>query len=178
MLAKMDKNLTTASSLKCFYFTCLYAAGVVNEFGPKNIDTVACIFSLDFVQNVSRSQYLAYSFIGIAIAFVLGLFYCRLVTMIDPKAVAHRRFVRRNEKLLHAVLRPNNGAVWFDIRLIRDATDNFSDANLIGRGGFGTVYRGTLPDARQIAVKRIRNCTPEGDSEFLNEVEIINSVRQ
>ena len=74
-------------------------------------------------------------------------------------------------------MKPNTGAVWFDIRTIRDATDNFSEANLIGRGGFATVYRGTLPDARWIAVKRIRNCTPQGDSEFLNEVEIINNTR-
>jgi len=181
MLADIDKNLTSEASLKCFYFTCLYAAGVVNEFGPENRNTAECILRLPFVQTTSDRPVLVYTFIGISVALVLicvlGLFYCLLVKKIDPKAV-HRRFVRRNTILLKAAVKPNTGAVWFDIRLIRDATDNFSEANLIGQGGFGTVYRGTLPDARRIAVKRIRNCTPEGDSEFLNEVQIINSIRQ
>jgi len=181
MLAEIDKNLTSASSLKCFYFTCLYAAGVANEFGPMNRNTAQCILRLPFVQTASDHRVLVYTFIAIAMAlvliFVLGLFYCLLVKRIDPRAV-HRRFVRRNRKLLKEAVKPNTGAVWFGIRLIRHATDNFSEANLIGRGSFAMVYRGTLPDGRRIAVKRIRNCTPEGDSEFLNEVETINSVRQ
>jgi serine/threonine protein kinase len=74
-------------------------------------------------------------------------------------------------------VKPNTGAVWFSIQEIKTATDDFSEANLIGQGGFATVYSGTLPDGRRIAVKRIRNCTPEGDSEFLNEVEVINNIR-
>ncbi|EFJ32573.1 hypothetical protein SELMODRAFT_25465, partial [Selaginella moellendorffii] len=34
------------------------------------------------------------------------------------------------------------------------ATDNFSDDNRIGTGSFGTVYRGVLPDGREVAIKR------------------------
>ena len=40
------------------------------------------------------------------------------------------------------------------------------------------MYMGTFPYARQIAVKRITNCMAEGDSEFLNEVQIVNNIRQ
>jgi serine/threonine protein kinase len=124
---------------------------------------------------------LAYACIGTATALLLvsvvGLLYCLREKWIDPKAVLHRRFVRRNKNLRKSVVKPNTGAVWFDIQEIKEATDNFSDANLIGQGGFATVYRGMLLDSRRIAVKRIRNCTPEGDSEFLNEVQIINNIR-
>jgi hypothetical protein len=106
----------------------------------------------------------------------LGLLYRLWVRTRNRKAV-HRGFVRHNEELLKAFVKPNTGAVWFGIQEIKTATANFSDANVIGQGGFATVYRGTLPDGRRIAVKRIRNCTPEGDSEFLNEVEVINNIR-
>jgi len=40
------------------------------------------------------------------------------------------------------------------------------------------VYRGTLPYGQPIAVKRIRNCSAEGDADFLNEAEIINNIRR
>jgi hypothetical protein len=179
-LVDMYKNLTSgAISKKCYYFTVLYAAGVANELGPKNRNTAQCIFRLSFVQTTSRGRVIAYSFIGAAAALLicaLGLLYRLWVRRRNRKAV-HRGFVTRNEKLLKSAVKPNTGAVWFGIKEIKAATDNFSDANLIGQGGFGTVYKGTLDDARRIAVKRIRNCTPEGDSEFLNEVEIINNIR-
>jgi hypothetical protein len=181
MLTDKTQNLTEVISLKCYYSTLLYAAGVVNEFGPKSRSTAQCILRLPFVQTSPHGRVLAYGFIGTAMALLLvcavGFLYCLWVSRIDPKAVLHSIFVRRNKNLLRSAMRPNTGAVWFDIQEIRDATDNFSDENLIGQGGFATVYRGTLLDSRLIAVKRIRNCTPEGDSEFLNEVEIINNIR-
>jgi hypothetical protein len=145
ILKRMYGNSPSETTMKkCFYFACLYAAGVVNEFGPMNRNTAECILRVPFVQTTSDRRVLVYTFTGIAMALVLicalGIFYYLLVTRIDPKAV-HRRFVKRNEKLLKAAVKPNTGAVWFDIRIIRDATDNFSEANLIGRGGFATVYR-------------------------------------
>ncbi|RLN42888.1 hypothetical protein C2845_PM01G33990 [Panicum miliaceum] len=40
--------------------------------------------------------------------------------------------------------------------VILNATDNLSDAHVIGHGGFGTVYGGELPDGRRVAFKRLR----------------------
>jgi hypothetical protein len=80
MLVDMYKNLTNvATSKKCYYFTVLYAAGVVNEFGPKNRNTAQCILRLPFVQTASDRRVLAYTFMGAAAALLicaLGLLYC------------------------------------------------------------------------------------------------------
>ncbi|KAJ6401143.1 hypothetical protein OIU84_016535 [Salix udensis] len=60
---------------------------------------------------------------------------------------------------------------------IRKATRNFSRDNIIGRGGYGNVYKGELPDGSLVAFKRFKNCSAAGDSTFTHEVEVIASVR-
>ncbi|KAK8618324.1 hypothetical protein V6N13_132318 [Hibiscus sabdariffa] len=46
-------------------------------------------------------------------------------------------------------------ALQYDFTTIETATDNFSDANKLGEGGFGDVYKGVLPNKQEIAVKRL-----------------------
>ncbi|KAK6255266.1 hypothetical protein SCA6_016571 [Theobroma cacao] len=47
------------------------------------------------------------------------------------------------------------GNVVISMQVLRQVTDNFSEANILGRGGFGVVYKGELHDGTQIAVKRM-----------------------
>lgn len=56
------------------------------------------------------------------------------------------------------------------------ATNKFSDENVIGVGGTSTVYRGQLSDGRIVAIKRLRPVGSEGDFEFLSEVGFRVSV--
>ncbi|KAK1602395.1 hypothetical protein QYE76_007939 [Lolium multiflorum] len=56
------------------------------------------------------------------------------------------------------------------------ATDQFSDANLLGQGGFGFVHKGVLPDGTEVAVKQLRDGSGQGEREFQAEVEIISRV--
>ncbi|KAL5202346.1 hypothetical protein ABZP36_013298 [Zizania latifolia] len=56
------------------------------------------------------------------------------------------------------------------------ATDGFSDANLLGQGGFGYVHRGVLPTGKEIAVKQLKAGSGQGEREFQAEVEIISRV--
>ncbi|XP_040378035.1 cysteine-rich receptor-like protein kinase 6 isoform X4 [Oryza brachyantha] len=43
----------------------------------------------------------------------------------------------------------------FDLATLRCATSDFAEQNKLGHGGFGAVYKGLLPDGREIAVKRL-----------------------
>ncbi|RLN42659.1 putative LRR receptor-like serine/threonine-protein kinase [Panicum miliaceum] len=61
---------------------------------------------------------------------------------------------------------------WRELQL---ATDNFSEKNVLGQGGFGKVYKGALPDGTKIAVKRLTDYeSPGGEAAFLREVELIS----
>ena len=57
--------------------------------------------------------------------------------------------------------------------LILEATKQFSEENKLGEGGFGLVYKGTLPDGKEIAVKRLSRNSGQGLQEFKNEISLI-----
>ncbi|KAJ7956434.1 LRR receptor-like kinase family protein [Quillaja saponaria] len=59
---------------------------------------------------------------------------------------------------------------------ILNATGNFSAERIVGKGGFGTVYRGVLPDGRQVAVKKLQSEGIEGEREFRAEMEVLSGT--
>ncbi|KAK9716436.1 hypothetical protein RND81_06G233200 [Saponaria officinalis] len=65
----------------------------------------------------------------------------------------------------------------YDLATIQAATNNFSDDNKLGRGGFGFVYKGTLSDGQEIAVKRLSHGSGQGDKEFKTEIELLAKLQ-
>ncbi|XP_030551014.1 G-type lectin S-receptor-like serine/threonine-protein kinase At4g27290 [Rhodamnia argentea] len=61
----------------------------------------------------------------------------------------------------------------YDLPAIVSATNNFSDDNRIGAGGFGPVYKGNLQTGQLVAVKRLSRSSGQGLEEFKNEVLLI-----
>lgn len=62
---------------------------------------------------------------------------------------------------------------FFDFNTITLATNNFSEENKLGQGGFGIVYKGRLIEGQEIAVKRLSKNSGQGVDEFKNEVKLI-----
>ncbi|KAJ6721058.1 hypothetical protein OIU85_024181 [Salix viminalis] len=56
------------------------------------------------------------------------------------------------------------------------ATNGFSSQNFLGEGGFGSVYKGYLPDGTDVAVKQLTIGGGQGEREFKAEIEIISRV--
>lgn len=46
---------------------------------------------------------------------------------------------------------------WYGFRELQTATNQFSDENVIGEGGYGVVYRGVLHDGSVVAIKNLSN---------------------
>ncbi|CAD6342379.1 unnamed protein product [Miscanthus lutarioriparius] len=68
------------------------------------------------------------------------------------------------------------GARMFNFDELRKITNNFSEANDIGNGGYGKVYRGTLPSGQLVAVKRSQQGSLQGSLEFRTEIELLSRV--
>ncbi|KAH1232172.1 Receptor-like serine/threonine-protein kinase ALE2 [Glycine max] len=64
----------------------------------------------------------------------------------------------------------------FSMNDIEKATDNFHASRVLGEGGFGLVYSGTLEDGTKVAVKVLKREDHHGDREFLSEVEMLSRL--
>ncbi|XP_038975168.1 cysteine-rich receptor-like protein kinase 6 isoform X2 [Phoenix dactylifera] len=64
-----------------------------------------------------------------------------------------------------------------DISTLRAATANFSEENKLGEGGFGAVYKGLLPDGREIAVKKLSTSSSQGFGELRNELVLVDKLQ-
>ncbi|XP_044461082.1 putative serine/threonine-protein kinase [Mangifera indica] len=66
---------------------------------------------------------------------------------------------------------------YFSYKELRSATEDFHVRNKIGRGGFGTVYKGVLKNGKQIAVKTLSAESKQGVQEFRTEVNTLSNVK-
>nr|POF05712.1 cysteine-rich receptor-like protein kinase 29 [Quercus suber] len=75
--------------------------------------------------------------------------------------------VKKQRKKVETDEISNTESLQFNFPTIRVATDNFSDANKVGTGGFGAVYKGRLSDGQEIAVKRLSMGSGQGNERLL-----------
>jgi serine/threonine protein kinase len=64
----------------------------------------------------------------------------------------------------------------FKFAEIEKATNSFDDSTVLGEGGFGCVYQGTLEDGTRVAVKVLKRYDGQGEREFLAEVEMLGRL--
>ncbi|KAL8268440.1 hypothetical protein R6Q59_002238 [Mikania micrantha] len=65
----------------------------------------------------------------------------------------------------------------YNFTTIKAATNDFSEDNRLGQGGFGAVYKGKLIDGHEIAVKRLARNSQQGDMEFKNEILLVSKLQ-
>ncbi|CAF2090781.1 unnamed protein product [Brassica napus] len=72
-----------------------------------------------------------------------------------------------------------SGNLVISIQVLRSVTNNFSEENILGRGGFGVVYKGELHDGTKIAVKRMESSvvSDKGLAEFKSEITVLTKMR-
>ncbi|KAL4628649.1 hypothetical protein ACB092_05G255400, partial [Castanea dentata] len=110
--------------------------------------------------------------LGVPVA-VMVLFAVSVVYWLVMKKKREDSTSRRD---LDGTRRDSNLPV-FDLKTIIAATNNFSIANLLGKGGFGLVYKGLLQNGMEIAVKRLSKNSRQGIEQFKNEVVLIAKLQ-
>lgn len=65
----------------------------------------------------------------------------------------------------------------FSYKELKLATNGFDTSNVIGKGGSGTVFKGTLKDGKLIAIKRLDALSLQTEREFQNELQILGGLR-
>ncbi|CAL9000302.1 unnamed protein product [Prunus brigantina] len=87
--------------------------------------------------------------------------------------VSHNSGGTENSHMIEA------GNLVISVQVLRKVTKNFAPENELGRGGFGTVYKGELEDGTQLAVKRMEGgvISSKALDEFEAEIAVLSKVR-
>ncbi|KAL1226309.1 putative LRR receptor-like serine/threonine-protein kinase RKF3 [Cardamine amara subsp. amara] len=165
----------------CAAFPSIYAAAYANRYGPTDKGTAKCLFQLDLASSSSGNGNkvkivvsLAVLLVASALVITAWYWYCR----------RKRKVFKPRDHSLEAgtqsrldSMSGSTTLVKFSFDEIKKATNNFSRHHIIGRGGYGNVFKGVLPDGTEVAFKRFKNCSAGGDANFAHEVEVIASIR-
>ncbi|CAK7346924.1 unnamed protein product [Dovyalis caffra] len=124
-LTSIDPNATS----KCFYYTCLYAAGIVSKLGPLDATTAACTLALPLAnsgtkkpaKSKDRLLKLVFGLLGALIGVLLAF---GLITMYR-KSEKKRKVNASHDKFVSsfkASVLPNSGAKWFHLSELERVT--------------------------------------------------------
>ncbi|KAF8031498.1 hypothetical protein BT93_D0651 [Corymbia citriodora subsp. variegata] len=137
-----------------------------------------------FYEVEKKSRISSRSVIGITSATSVVVLLC----VVLPFALKRERNKRNNVEFIHIANLmaycctvgsqiSELDSLQFDVGAIEAATNYFSNHNKLGEGGFGPVYRGTLPCGKKIAAKRLSQTSKQGMQEFKNEVELVAKLQ-
>ncbi|AES59550.2 cysteine-rich receptor-like protein kinase 26 [Medicago truncatula] len=111
--------------------------------------------------------------VPIAIVVMVFIFICIYLRLRKPKKTCEE--VQEEEE--DDIIDITTEQLQLDFNTIRIATNDFSDSDKLGKGGFGAVYKGRLFNGQEVAVKRLSMNSGQGDSEFKNEVFLVAKLQ-
>ncbi|XP_012468603.2 G-type lectin S-receptor-like serine/threonine-protein kinase At1g11330 [Gossypium raimondii] len=147
----------------------------VQKFSTRGVDLYIRLPSSELDKGKSNTVIVITTVIaGILVITISALFlWCRMAKQRGRNKI-WRQIEDVEENLIGAKLQQ---LPLFNFEELATATDNFHHTKKLGQGGFGPVYRGTLDDGKEIAVKRLSKASGQGLEEFMNEVVVISKLQ-
>ncbi|XP_010470659.1 PREDICTED: G-type lectin S-receptor-like serine/threonine-protein kinase At1g67520 isoform X1 [Camelina sativa] len=113
---------------------------------------------------------------------VIGFIRRRLLSLrvgstLDQEMLLRELGIDRRRQHKRSERKNNNELQIFSFESVELATDYFSDANKLGEGGFGPVYKGKLINGEEVAIKRLSLASGQGLVEFKNEAVLIAKLQ-
>ncbi|XP_057855631.2 cold-responsive protein kinase 1 [Cryptomeria japonica] len=137
-------------------------------FFPSNATIDLASFSPTGKKKVSSPVWIIIGVVGGV--FILGLITCLLVF---GKQIMRPRQKKADIEGATELRGPEE----FEFKILKKATNNFDQANKLGEGGFGEVFKGTLKNGKVVAVKKLTlGHSERAISEFESEVKLISNV--
>ncbi|KAF8413727.1 hypothetical protein HHK36_001720 [Tetracentron sinense] len=117
----------------------------------------------------------ALSVVSLLVAFS---YYCYIRNKVS-KRLKNQKGIENGEKsgFANVHVATENGHQVFTFKQLHSATGGFGKSNVVGHGGFGSVYRGVLHDGRKVAVKLMDLGGKQGEDEFKMEVDLLSRLR-
>ncbi|KAJ0662719.1 putative protein kinase RLK-Pelle-WAK family [Helianthus annuus] len=156
------------------YYECSCPKGYT---GDGKIDGSGCRADQSLVIKIAISTSAAATFLLIFVTWsYFGLKKRRLM-------ILREKFFRQNGGIMLQQRISGDGgsrdqARVFTINELKNATNNYDESRIIGKGGFGTVYKGVLSDNRIVAIKKSKlpDQTETQIEQFINEVVILSQI--
>ncbi|BAS90814.1 Os04g0598600, partial [Oryza sativa Japonica Group] len=134
-----------------------------------------------------KKQFPLYTALGVALALTATLatvLLCYYLTMKKRKVERNRaELFRKNGGLLlqqrfsmMTSQGEDSSAKIFSAEELKDATDNYSESRILGRGGSGMVYKGILPNNTTVAIKKSILFDESQVEQFANEITILSQI--
>ncbi|KHN45388.1 Putative LRR receptor-like serine/threonine-protein kinase RKF3 [Glycine soja] len=183
-LSKLDSFLTEPSTgelVDCKAIASIYAASFSD---PQDSGTANCLFNFGFSSSVSSGKRRNIPVVVFSVLAFFLLVFGALWAYFRFKQKQKKKDIGKIEMGLGSgldsgfdSLNQSTTLIRFTFDEIKKASRNFAGDNIIGKGGYGNVYKGVLFDGTRVALKRFKNCSVAGDASFTHEVEVIASVR-
>ncbi|KAG0477268.1 hypothetical protein HPP92_014109 [Vanilla planifolia] len=125
----------------------------------------------------NRSSNKVILIIAISGAALLIIIFVIIMCMFVRRKILPLSIVRTRHGEDNEDLSVNADSFLFSLVTLRNATNDFSEENKLGKGGFGPVYKGLLSTGQQIAVKRLSGTSRQGLIEMKNEVLFVAKLQ-
>ncbi|XP_047973719.1 wall-associated receptor kinase 2-like [Salvia hispanica] len=175
-LHNCNKNATCTNTIGSYTCTCPknYDGDGMGDDGCKE-NYFLIIFKLGLLKIIKQTGVGSGIFI-----LLLGIILYLVRKRRSQAKMKHKFFLQNGGHMLREKLAAREASqdmvTIFSSSELQKATNNFHDSMILGRGGFGTVYKGVLPDRRTVAIKRSIRVDPTQIEQFINEVVVLSQI--